>query len=201
MVFIWPLWKKSHRDQQAYKTLDNTKGKYLFTSSRLGFRTWAHRDIQQMTLLNSDKKVMEFFPFLPSEKETVEFIHRMQNQFLENGFCYFPVDLLETDTFIGFIGLSMQQFDSDFTPCVDIGWRIHKKYWGQGLATEGALECLAYAKNDLQLNRIHSMAPKTNLKSIKVMEKIGMTYVKDFEHPKLKENPRLNKCVLFAINL
>ena len=79
--------------------------------------------------------------------------------------------------------------------------RIHKKYWGQGLATEGALKCLVYAKNDLQLNRIYSMASKTNLKSIKVMEKIGMTHIKDFEHPKLQENPTLKECVLFAIDL
>ena len=125
----------------------------------------------------------------------------MQNQFTENGFCYFPVDDLETDRFIGFIGFSLQKFESDFTPCVDIGWRISKNYWGKGLATEGALACLKYGKDYLKLNRICSMASKINSKSKKVMEKIGMTYVKDFEHPKLKENPRLNKCVLYAIDL
>jgi len=181
--------------------VNNAKGKYLFTSSRLGFRTWIDEDIQHMTLLNSDKEVMEFFPFLPSKKQTVEFIRRMQDQFLENGFCYFPVDHLETNTFIGFIGFSMQKFDSDFTPCVDIGWRINKNYWGKGLATEGALESIRYANDHLQLKRIYSMASKINSKSIKVMKKIGMTYIKDFEHPKLQENPTLKECVLFAIDL
>jgi RimJ/RimL family protein N-acetyltransferase len=181
--------------------VDHAKNKYLFTSSRLGFRTWLDDDIQEMALLNADKEVMEFFPFLPSEKQTIEFIQRMQKQFSESGFCYFPVDELETNRFIGFIGLSKQKFDSDFTPCIDIGWRINKKYWGKGLATEGAVECIKFAKNNLQLDRIYSMASKTNSKSIKVMEKIGMTYVKDFEHPKLKKDPTLEKCVLFAINL
>ena len=179
----------------------NTKGKYLFTSSRLGFRTWLDDDIQQMTLLNADEEVMEFFPFLPSKEQTIEFIRRMQNQYSESGFCYFPVDDLKSKNFIGFIGLSIQKFDSDFTPCVDIGWRMNKKYWGKGLATEGALECIEFAKNHLQLDRIYSMASKTNSKSIKVMEKIGMTYIKDFEHPKLKKHPTLEKCALFAINL
>ena len=181
--------------------MDKTKGKYLFISSRLGFRTWLDDDIQEMTLLNADKEVMEFFPFLPSEKQTIEFIQRMQNQFSESGFCYFPVDDLKSNSFIGFIGLSIQQFDSDFTPCVDIGWRMNKKYWGKGLATEGALECIKFAKNYLQLDRIYSMASKTNSNSIKVMEKIGMTYIKDFEHPKLEKHPTLKKCVLFAIDL
>lgn len=181
--------------------MHRSKVKYLFTSSRLGFRTWNNDDIQQMTLLNSDQEVMEFFPFLPSKKQTAEFIERMQNQFTENGFCYFPVDDLETDRFIGFIGFSLQKFESDFTPCVDIGWRISKNYWGKGLATEGALACLKYGKDYLKLNRIYSMASKINSKSKKVMEKIGMTYVKDFEHPKLRENSRLKKCVLYAIDL
>lgn len=181
--------------------MHRSKGKYLFTSSRLGFRTWNNDDIPQMTLLNSDQDVMEFFPFLPSKKQTVEFIVRMQNQFTENGFCYFPVDDLETNSFIGFIGFSLQKFESDFTPCVDIGWRINKNYWGKGLATEGAMECLKYGKDYLKLTRIYSMASKINSKSTKVMEKIGMTYVKDFEHPKLQENSRLKKCALYAIDL
>ena len=180
--------------------MDKTEGKYLFTSSRLGFRIWVDHDVQQMALLNADKEVMEFFPFLPSQKQTIEFINRMQNQFSENGFCYFPVDHLETNRFIGFIGLSIQNFESNFTPCVDIGWRIDKKYWGKGLATEGALACMKYAKHALQLSHIYSMASKKNSASIRVMEKIGMSYVKDFEHPKLVESPTLKKCVLFEIN-
>ena len=93
-----------------------------------------------MTELNKDPEVMKFFPYLPSDKQTVEFIQRMQQQFLEKGFCYFPVDDLKTNSFLGFIGLSIQKFESDFTPCVDIGWRIKKEYWGKGFATEGALE-------------------------------------------------------------
>lgn len=201
MVFIWPYWKRNLKAQLAFIRLDNTEGKYLFTSSRLGFRTWVDDDIEQMSLLNSDKEVMEFFPFLPSRDQTMEFIRRMQHQFVEKGFCYFPVDHLESNLFIGFIGFSLQEFKSDFTPCVDIGWRIQKKYWGKGLATEGALQCIQYAKDHLPLNRIYSMAPKMNSKSLKVMEKIGMTYLKEFEHPKLRENPTLQKCVLFAMDL
>lgn len=181
--------------------MDKVADKYLFTSSRLGFRTWLDDDVDQMTLLNSDKKVMEFFPSLPSEKETAEFIDRMQDQFSKNAFCYFPVEHLKTKLFIGFIGLSVQNFDSDFTPCVDIGWRINQKYWGKGLATEGALACLKYAKDQLKILQVYSMASKTNIRSIHVMKKIGMTYIKNFEHPKLTEYSELKKCVLFSINL
>ena len=160
--------------------MDKVKNKYLFTSSRLGFRTWLDADLDQMTVLNSDKKVMEYFPFLPTEKETREFIQRMQDQFSKNGFCYFPVNHLKSKKFIGFIGLSVQNFDSEFTPCIDIGWRINQKYWGKGLATEGALACFKYAKDKLDIRQVYSMASKTNTRSIKVMEKIGMSYIQRF---------------------
>ena len=154
-----------------------------------------------MTLLNKDKAVMEFFPHLLSERQTGDFILRMQDQFLKKGFCYFPVDHLETDQFIGFIGFSMQNFISDFTPCMDIGWRIDKQFWGKGLATEGAQQCIQFAKTHLKQERVFSMAPKININSIKVMEKIGMRHVKDFEHPKLMQYPKLKKCVLFDLEL
>ncbi len=181
--------------------MNNSKDKYLFTSSRLGFRTWLDDDFEQLSSLNTDPQVMEFFPFLPSAKETGEFIERMQNQFSKNGFCYFPVDHLETNKFIGFTGLSEQNFDSDFTPCIDIGWRINKEYWGKGLATEGAVECLKYAKDYLDLDCIYSMASKINSRSIQVMKKIGMTYIKEFEHPKLVKYPALRTCALYEIKL
>ena len=177
------------------------ENKYLFTSSRLGFRTWTSNDIEEMCLLNSDIDVMKFFPSLPSKKQTLDFISRMQDQFSEKGFCYFPVDDLKTNRFIGFIGLSTQNFKSNFTPCVDIGWRLKKEYWGKGLATEGAKECLEFAKNNLKLQSIYAMASKINLRSVMVMEKIGMSHIKDFDHPKLINTPELKKCVLYKIDL
>jgi len=181
--------------------VDKNRNKYLFTSSRLGFRTWTENDIEAMTLINGDRDVMKFFPSLPSKKETQDFISRMQEQFSEKGFCYFPVDDLKTNHFIGFIGLSTQNFKSDFTPCIDIGWRIHKKYWGKGLATEGALECLKFARINLKLKSIYAMAPKINSSSVKVMEKIGMSHIKDFDHPKLINTSELKSCVLYKIDL
>lgn len=181
--------------------MDQQDTKYLFTSSRLGFRKWLSSDLEQMSVINNNQEVMEFFPFLPSRKQTEEFIRRMQNQFLNNGFCYFPVELLSTGEFIGFIGLSEQKYESDFTPCIDIGWRIAKRFWGQGLATEGAKKCLDYARDQLDLKLVYATAPKVNTKSIAIMKKIGMRYAQDFLHPNLSEHPKLSKCVLYLMNL
>ena len=173
--------------------------KYLFKSERLGFRNWLESDIELMTQINADIKVMEFFPGIVTKDQTVEFIEKMQQQFTEKGFCYFAVDKLENNGFIGFIGLSEKSFESEFTPCIDIGWRLSSEEWNKGYASEGAKRCLEYAKDILKLEKIVSIAPKINVKSEKVMKKIGMEKVLEFEHPLLINNERLRDCVLYQI--
>ena len=176
--------------------MSNSK-QYLFTSKRLGFRNWNLSDIDQMHEINCDEKVMEFFPEIPSKEQTTEFIVRMQKQFSTNGFCYFAVDQLDNNQFIGFIGLSEKTFLADFTPCIDIGWRIKRSEWNKGFATEGAKKCLEYAKHELQIKEIFSMAPKINLKSEHIMIKIGMKKQYEFEHPLLTHNDSLKTCILY----
>lgn len=112
--------------------------KYLFTSLRLIFRNWVEDDVMPLTELNQDPAVMKYFPSMQSEQQTREFILRMKSQCQEKGFCYFAVDQLGDKSIIGFIGLSVQTFDSDFTPSIDIGWRLKRTAWSNGYATEGA---------------------------------------------------------------
>lgn len=172
---------------------------YLFTSAKLGFRDWQEADVPLMATINADPEVMEFFPGLVTSEETAASIGRMKNMLAEKGFCYFAVDELERGEFIGFIGLVWQTFESEFTPCVDIGWRLAKKYWGKGYATEGAKRCLEYAFKDLGLTNIKATAPKANLKSIRIMEKIGMKKQLEFIHPRLLGNKKLENCVCYEI--
>ena len=173
---------------------------YIFTSERLGFRNWNSSDIDKLFEINSNDDVMRYFPFKPSLKDTEVFIHRMQKMYEEERFCYFAVDLLlETKEFIGFIGLSKQTYKADFNPSIDIGWRLHPKFWGKGFATEGAKACLYYAFYKLKIKEILSVAPKLNVPSIKVMEKLGMNRVKEFKHSLLKEFYELETCVLYKI--
>lgn len=172
---------------------------YLFTSARLGFRDWSLDDVEKMHEINSDKKVMEFFPNIPTKEQTNDFIRRMTKQFEDKGFCYFAVDKLENNEFIGFIGLSEQTYDVAFTPYIDIGWRIKSSEWNKGFATEGAKKCLDYAFDNLNLKEIYSVAPKINVKSESIMIKIGMKKEYEFEHPLLMENNKLKTCILYKI--
>lgn len=176
--------------------MNNTK-KYIFTSDRLGFRNWDVTDIDKMHEINSDEKVMEFFPSIPTKEQTTEFVHRMMNQFDEKGFCYFAVDKLDDNEFIGFIGLSEQTYKADFTPCIDIGWRIDSNEWNKGFATEGAKKCLEYAFDNLKLENVYSIAPKINKKSEHIMTKIGLKKQYEFKHSLLDNYEDLKTCVLY----
>jgi RimJ/RimL family protein N-acetyltransferase len=179
----------------------NDKEKYIFTSERLGFRNWNLNDIDKMHEINSDEKVMEFFPGIPTKEQTTEFVERMKNQFDNKGFCYFAVDKLDNNEFIGFIGLSEQTYEADFTPCVDIGWRIKSSEWNKGFASEGAKKCLDYARDELKLVNVYSIAPKINTKSEHIMTKIGLKKQNEFEHSLLTNNDRLKTCVLYKTEM
>ena len=176
------------------------KNEYLFKSERLGFRNWKESDVKKLHKINSDEDIMEFFPSIPNLTQTNEFVEKMKIMYTENGYCYFSVDHLESQNFIGFIGIAIQNYESVVTPCTDIGWRLDKQYWNKGYATEGALRCLEYAFNDLKLKKIKSIAPEINLKSIEVMKKIGMKKITEFKHPLLKDYTRLEKCVCYEID-
>lgn len=161
------------------------KKNYLFQSQRLGFRKWRKEDLEEFAKLNADELVMEHFPNTLSKNEVIIFIEKLQAHYTENGFTYYATEILETGEFIGMIGLAFQKYKTKFTPAIDIGWRLKRSAWGNGYATEGAKRCLEYGFKELGIHKIISVCTFKNVKSEKVMKKIGMTKIGEFDHPEL----------------
>ncbi|MFD2037624.1 GNAT family N-acetyltransferase [Belliella marina] len=176
------------------------KKEYIFKSERLGFRDWTKEDHAEIVDMNADLEVMEHFPKLLTENESVELIGRLQKHYKRYGFTYFATEVLETKELIGFVGLVWQNYQSDFTPAVDIGWRLKKSCWGNGYATEGASRCLDFAFTELGMDKIISTCTEKNSKSENVMKKIGMKKTGVFDHPQLTDYPELGKCICYEIN-
>ena len=172
---------------------------YLFQSSRLGFRRFTTADLVPLAAMNSDPAVMEFFPKTQTIQETQAFIDRTNKHFNQHGYSWYAVDALATKSFIGFIGLVQTTFEAPFTPCAEIGWRLKNAAWGKGYATEGATRCLQYGFNTLQLPVIYSFTATVNLRSERVMQKIGMVKEGTFDHPLLEKGNWLEKHVLYKI--
>ncbi len=170
---------------------------YIFTSERLGFRTWSQNDLEPFATLNADEEVMRYFPSTLTSQETASLMERIDKHFEEFGYGFFALDYLPEKKFIGFIGLSHPSFETDFTPCVEIGWRLSSKYWNKGLTTEGAQRCLEFAHQELKLAEIYSFTIPKNLASQRVMQKIGMQFVENFSHPRFEETSPFSKHVLY----
>jgi len=91
-------------------------------------------------------------------------------------------------------------FETSFTPCVEIGWRLARPWWGQGLATEGARAALAYGFERLGLPEIVSFTVPGNVRSRRVMEKLGFRYSQDFEHQRIEPGDPRGRHVLYRLS-
>ena len=170
-------------------------------TERLTLRRWREADREPFARMNRDPVVMEFFPALLSREESDAMVDRIEMRFVDRGFSLWAAELREAEEIVGFIGLSVPSFEAAFTPCVEIGWRIAARFWGKGLATEGARAAADYAFATLRLQELVSFTTVGNMRSRRVMEKIGMTRdpAEDFDHPSIAEGHPLRRHVLYRL--
>lgn len=171
----------------------------VITTTRLKLRHWKTADLPDLRVMNQDPKVMEYFPSLLSPEGTEQLYNRIQKHFEEHGFGLYAMEEAATGTFIGFTGFMIPSFKAPFTPCVEIGWRLQRGYWGKGLATEAALACLNYGFNAWNFPEIYSFTSIQNTRSENVMKRIGMHKAGEFEHPNIPRGDRLCRHVLYKI--
>lgn len=159
-------------------------------------RPWRDSDREPFALINANPGVMEHFPAPLTRTESDAFIGRIEAHFEQHGFGLWAAELRPTGEFLGYIGLSVPAFQPHW---VEIGWRLDAGHWGQGLATEGARAVLDHAFRVLALPEIVSFTTPANVRSIRVMEKLGMTRnpADDFDHPNLPEGHPLRRHVLY----
>ena len=175
------------------------KNTYIFKSERLGFREWTEKDEGPFAATNANENVMEYFPRTLSKAESDNFVTKIKSRFKEFGYGLYAVDELNPDEFIGFIGFAYPSFDLGIPGLIEIGWRIREEKWNQGFTTEGAKTCLQFGFDQLNFKDIYSFTSKVNIKSERVMQKIGMNKVKEFEHPKIELGSHLKTHVLYKI--
>lgn len=173
---------------------------YLITTERLGLRNWIDSDLAPFAAMCADAKVMEHFPKTLTTQETATLIEKLKAHFKEYGYCYFAVDLLATGEFIGFTGYMTQSWESEFTPCVDMGWRLKQSAWGKGYATEAAAGCVKAALN-FNITELYAFATDTNKASQQVMTKVGMHLKGTVQHPAIIDDPRFAHCVVYKLTL
>jgi len=168
---------------------------------RLRLRQWKQNDFPAFARLNADPVVMAYYPDVMSTEESNAMASKIEALITKNGWGFWAVEKKDDKCFIGFVGLHEPTYDLPVTPCIEIGWRLAKEYWGEGYATEAAKQALAVAFGELSLPEVYSFTSVSNTKSRAVMERLGMTNTNmNFEHPIIPEGNPLREHVLYKIS-
>ena len=150
--------------------------------------------------MNADSDVMKYYPSLLTESESNNFAKLIQVDIERNRWGLWAIEYKKENKFIGFVGIHSPKYKLPCSPCIEVGWRLDKNYWGQGFATEGGHASLNFAFNNLNLKEVVSFTSTLSQKSIKVMERLGMQNTNsNFIHPKLDPNHTFAEHVLYKI--
>ena len=147
----------------------------ILETPRLYLREMLVDDAEDFFLLNSDPEVMRYTGDVPfkSIEETRQFVLGYK-QYELRGYGRWTMRDKQTEEFIGWCGI--RYFDNIGE--TDLGYRLLKKHWNKGYATEAGQASINYGFNKIGLKRIIGRANKENYASIRVFEKLGLTFEK-----------------------
>lgn len=168
-------------------------------TARLVLRRWVAADRGTFASLNADPRVMEYLPRVLDPEESDALVDKIEQHFNDHGFGLWAVEIPGVAPFAGFVGLTIPRFQAHFTPSVEVGWRLAFEHWGHGYATEASCRAVAFGFERLDLKEIVSFTVPENVRSRRVMERIGMIHdpADDFDHPGAPE--RMRRHVLYRI--
>jgi ribosomal-protein-alanine N-acetyltransferase len=171
----------------------------VLSTPRLRLRPWRESDFAAFAALNADPAVMEHFPSIATREESDAMARRIMAKMEARGWGLWAIEVIGGEPFVGFTGLNVPDFDSTFTPCTEVGWRLARSAWGRGYATEAASAALAFGFGELGLEEIVSFTALTNRRSMAVMERLGMRRDGEFDHPRVAEGSPVRRHVLYRL--
>ncbi len=169
-------------------------------TERLYLRVWKDSDFAAFAAMHADSLVMRHYPSVWSTEQSAKSFAALREHYDREGFGMLCLCEQSTDAFVGTVGLQRVSFDSWFSPCIEIGWRLHHDFWSRGYAHEAAYAVLAHAFDSLQQEEIFSFTSPLNTASEILMQRLGMEWVGTFEHPRVPEKHPLRSHVLYHID-
>lgn len=158
--------------------------KIFATTERLILREILPTDVDGMFELDSDGEVHRYLGNKPitTREQAAEAIRFIRQQYIEHGIGRWAVIDKKNGAFMGWGGLKYIINETNgHNHYYDLGYRLIKKYWGQGIATETAKASLTYAFEKLNAHEVYAIADVANQGSNKVLQKVGLKLVETFE--------------------
>ncbi|MEU1183522.1 GNAT family N-acetyltransferase [Streptomyces sp. NPDC005820] len=147
-------------------------------TERLWLRQWRDADLEPLAEMDADPDVMRYIgDGSPGTREqTAAALGRVRAAWDERGYGLFAAEDIATGELIGWVGLAVPAFLPEIMPAVEIGWRLRRRSWGRGHATEAAREVLAFAFDEVGLDHVVSVCHVDNHASTRVMTKLGLKF-------------------------
>lgn len=158
--------------------------KIFVETERFVLREIAPTDIDGLYELDSDPEVHRYLGNEPvTERDKLsKVIQLIRQQYIDNGIGRWAVEDKKTKEFVGWSGLKLERNRiNDHQNYYDLGYRIQRKYWGQGIASETAKAVLHFGFEQLRLEEVFSIVHCDNLASQAVLHKLGFTSDGAFE--------------------
>ena len=171
----------------------------MIETARLILRPWRTSDLPLFAEQNADPVVMRFLGGVLTREESDAYVRRAERHLAETGFCKWAVEAPGVAPLIGAVGLTRVAFEASFTPAVEVAWRLRRRHWGRGYATEAARAAVEDGFRRVGLREIVAMAALENTASTRVMERLGMTRSIAFDHPRLPEDSPSRRHVLYRL--
>ena len=149
----------------------------ILQTPRLYLRRFTLADAPLVYQLNSKPEVLQYLhePLVKDEAHAADVLSNIILPQYERNLGRWAAFEKDTDDFIGWCGLKFRP-EMDI---IDLGYRFLPQHWGKGYATEAAKYTIEYGLNGLHLPTITACAHIENTASLKVLQKIGMVYIKD----------------------
>lgn len=190
--------KQSSANCNYYGTLATGDNVRKLETQRLLLRQWKESDYPAFARMSADAEIMRYFPSVLTDEQSRDIADRCRELIHQRGWGFWAVEVKATNEFAGFIGLHEPSAELPFSPCVEIGWRLARYFWGKGLATEGAQAALDFAFSELALNEVVAFTAISNKRSERVMQRLGMIRdEKTFEHPQIPVGHALRQHILY----
>jgi RimJ/RimL family protein N-acetyltransferase len=166
---------------------------------RLVMRRWRESDRDPYAALNADPEVMRYFPATLDRAASDASVDRIEDLFARQGFGLWALEVADTAEFIGFTGLNPMPEGVPGAGDMEVGWRLARRAWRHGYATEAATAAVDVAFNGAGLDRVWSMTSVLNRPSQAVMLRLGMTPQVLFDHPGLAAGHPLRRHIAYRL--
>lgn len=166
---------------------------------RLLLRQWRDEDVEPAVAMMADPEVSKLLLGPYDRARSEEWVASLRGYWREHGYGHWVVEVPGEAAFAGEVGLNRIAWDAHFTPAVEVGWRLARRFWGRGIAFEAARATIEDGFARLGLAEIVAITTPPNRLSWRLMERLGMVRDRDgdFDHPRVPDGHPLKRHVLY----